>query len=337
MSLMLRRLWVALASLAASACCSSLQRMPPKSLVFEPAPAVDVRITETADVWRDDRRNREVPVRIYAPEGATTPLPVVVFSHGIGENRDSYAWLGTALAQRGYLAVHVTHAGTDRAVLERGYRHLYRAVKQKENWVNRPLDISFVLDRVADLPLADLGRIAVAGHSAGAFTSFAVAGVRTAGGETLRDERVKVIVPMSMPRLDGVIPPDGYAGIEIPVLNLTGTCDTSLIYRTFPRHRRVPFESARAGAHYLVTIEGANHDSFVTDDPRHVLIVALTDAFLRAWLLDDFDARRWFDEPGRALVLGSRLAVEARTRTPRGEADGRNGLTRVTIRPWITP
>jgi hypothetical protein len=334
---MFQRVWIALASLIASACCSTLPRMAPKSLVFEPAAPAEVRVTQRADVWRDDRRNRDVPVRIYASEGATTPLPVVVFSHGIGENRDSYAWLGKALAQRGYLAVHITHAGTDRAVLERGYRHLYRAVKQKENWVNRPLDVSFVLDRLSDLPLADLQRVAVAGHSAGAFTAFAVAGVRTAGGETLRDDRVKVIVPISMPRLEGVIPPGGYAGIEIPVLNMTGTCDTSLIYRTFPKHRRVPFESARTGSHYLVTIEGANHNSFVVDDPRHELIVSLTDAFLRARLLDDFDARRWFDEPGRALVLGSRLAVEARTRTPRGEADGRNGLTRVTIRPWITP
>jgi predicted dienelactone hydrolase len=308
------RLWIALASLLASACCSSLPKLGVKGVPFESPQRESLRVGESSENWRDERRNRDVPVRIYASEDATPPLPVVVFSHGIGENRDSYEWLGKALAQRGYLAVHLTHAGTDRAVLERGYRHLYRAVKQKENWVNRPLDVSFVLDRLSELPLADLERVAVVGHSAGAFTSFAVAGVRTAGGETLRDERVKVIVPMSMPRLDGVIPPDGYDAIDIPVLNMTGTCDTSLIYRTFPKHRRVPFESARAGRHYLVTIEGANHGSFVIDDPRHELIVALTDAFLRAWLLDDLIARRWFDEPGGTAVLGSRLAVETRLR-----------------------
>jgi dienelactone hydrolase len=308
------RLWIALASLLASACCSSLPKLGVKGVPFESPQRESLRVGESSESWRDERRNRDVPVRIYASEDAPPPLPVVVFSHGIGENRDSYAWFGKALAQRGYLAVHVTHAGTDRAVLERGYRHLYRAVKQKENWVNRPLDVSFVLDRLSELPLADLERVAVVGHSAGAFTSFAVAGVRTAGGETLRDERVKVIVPMSMPRLDGVIPPDGYDAIDIPVLNMTGTCDTSLIYRTFPKHRRVPFESARAGRHYLVTIEGANHGSFVIDDPRHELIVALTDAFLRAWLLDDLIARRWFDEPGGTAVLGSRLAVETRLR-----------------------
>jgi predicted dienelactone hydrolase len=311
------RLWIALASLLASACCSSLPKLGLKSVPFESPQRESFRGGESSESWRDERRNRDVPVRIYASEDATPPLPVVVFSHGIGENRDSYAWLGKALAQRGYLAVHLTHAGTDRAVLERGYRHLYRAVKQKENWVNRPLDVSFVLDRLAELPVADLERVAVVGHSAGAFTAFAVAGVRTAGGETLRDERVKVIVPMSMPRLDGVIPPDGYDAIDIPVLNMTGTCDTSLIYRTFPKHRRVPFESARAGRHYLVTIEGANHGSFVIDDPRHELIVALTDAFLRAWLRGDVDAQRWFEEPGRDSILGSRLSVERHTHTPR--------------------
>jgi predicted dienelactone hydrolase len=304
------RLWIALASLLASACCTSLPKLGVKSVPFESSRPESVRVSESSESWLDERRNRDVPVRIYASEDATQPLPVVVFSHGIGENRDSYAWLGKALAQRGYLAVHVTHAGTDRAVLERGYRHLYRALKQKENWVNRPLDVSFVLDRLADLPLADMQRVAVAGHSAGAFTAFAVAGVRTAGGETLRDDRVKVIVPMSMPRLDGVIPLDGYTAIDIPVLNMTGTCDTSLLYRTFPKHRRVPFESAPAGRHYLVTIDRANHASFVVDDPRHDLIIALTDAFLRAWLRDDLDARRWFDEPGGDSLFGSRVSVE---------------------------
>ena len=84
-------------------------------------------------------------------------------------------------------------AGTDRAVLERGYRHLYRAVKQKENWVNRPLDVTFVLDRLG------AKEAAIVGHSAGAFTAFAVAGLRMNDG-TLRDRRIRAAVAMSMPR-----------------------------------------------------------------------------------------------------------------------------------------
>lgn len=295
------RLFVALTAFLTSACCTSLPRLAPKKLPFPRVSEERHSVVERSEVWRDEARGRDVPVRIYGERG-----PVVVFSHGIGEDRDSYAWLGRALARNGFRAVHVTHAGTDRAVLERGYLHLYRAVKQKENWVHRPLDVTFVLDRLG------VDRAAVVGHSAGAFTAFAVAGLRTAGGETLRDRRVAVAVAMSMPRLDGVVPRDGYDAIGIPVLNLTGTCDTSIIYRTFPKHRRIPFELSHAERQFLVTMHRVNHDTFVLEGPRNGEIAALTVAFLRAWLLDDGAARAWFEEAGTGVVGDVRVAVEAK-------------------------
>jgi predicted dienelactone hydrolase len=308
------RLLIALATFAAGACCSSLPRVPERRLPFP----VSIRSEGNVEVrrfqWRDRKRSRDVPATVYVPAERSGPLPVVVFSHGIGEDRDSYAWLGEALARNGFVSVHVTHAGTDRAVLERGYRHLYRAVKQKENWVNRPLDVSFAIDSLREIPEADAHRIAVAGHSAGAFTAFAVAGLRMQEG-TLRDERVRAAIPMSMPRLDGVVPEGGYDGVAVPTLNLTGTCDTSLIYRTFPRHRRIPFESAKSSQQSLVTLQGANHDSFVVRDRHEPAIVAVTIAFLRAWLLDDRDARAWFATEGKDDVRGTALSVE-RKRAP---------------------
>src|SRR5687767_6150969 len=282
-----RRVSSLVAALFASACCTSLPRMADKQSQEPPRPLAAHEAATTSVVWRDARRNRDVPVKIYAPDGQGRS-PVVLFSHGIGEDRDSYEYVGNVLAASGFLAVHVTHAGTDRAVLERGYRHLYRAVKQKENWINRVLDVTFVLDELAGDSRADLDRVAVAGHSAGAFTAFAAAGLRTADGSTLRDPRVKVIIPISMPRLEGVVPPGGYDDIDIPTLNLTGTCDASLIYRTLPRHRRIPFEQTAATGHYLVTIGGVNHDTFSNaSDRHHTLIASLMTLFLRAFLLED--------------------------------------------------
>lgn len=298
------------AAIFASACCTSLPRVPSKQWPEPNATHSASEVTVTTASWNDARRNRAVPVRIYTPVGQSSH-PVVLFSHGIGEDRDSYRYLGEALAASGFTAVHITHAGTDRAMLERGYRHLYRAVKQKENWLNRVIDVSFVLDQLASNPRADLGRVAVAGHSAGAFTAFAAGGLRTAEGSTLRDPRVKVIVPISMPRLEGIVPSDGYDGIHIPVLNMTGTCDASLLYRTLPRHRRAPFEQTAATGHYLVTIEGANHDTFSrVSDRHHPLVATLMTWFLRGFLLGDPDARAWFDSAGRATVSGTELTVE---------------------------
>lgn len=293
------RIVAVLAALFASACCTSLPRLPAKRVAFPPlAPETD-RVPESSTVFHDAKRDRDVPVKIYGDHG-----PVVIFSHGIGENRDSYAWLGRTLARHGYRAVHITHAGTDRAVLERGYRHLYRAVKQKENWLNRPLDVSFVLDEL------HVSEAAIAGHSAGAFTAFAIAGMRLSSGETLRDPRIQVAVAMSMPRLDGVVAEGGYDDVAIPLLNVTGTCDTSIIYRTFPKHRRIPFDESHAAHQYLVTLERVNHDTFVVEDPKNAEIAAITIAFLRAYLQNDGAARAWFDDPGSGSVGKVRLALE---------------------------
>jgi dienelactone hydrolase len=307
------RIFVALAALFAGACSTSLPKLQAKRLAFPALAPRYANVTEASETLHDARRNRDVPIRTYAPANASERLPVVVFSHGIGENRDSYAWLGRALAQHGFFTVHVTHAGTDRAVLERGYLHLYRAVKQRENWINRPLDVTFVLDRLASRADVDVNRTAAVGHSAGAFTSFALAGMQSAGGESFRDPRVKVAVPMSMPRMDGVVSAGGYDAIAIPLLNVTGTRDTSLIYRTFPRHRRIPFEESHAARQYLVTLEGATHNSFVLEDERREAIIAVTAAFL----LDDAASRDWFDEPGVGRLEGVGISVERKTDSAR--------------------
>lgn len=300
------RILTILATLLTAACCTTLPRLPEKRVAFTAPAGRFAEVIETAGHFYDEKRNRDVEVRSYSPAGPRGRLPVVIVSHGIGEDRDSYAYLGRAIARHGFLAVHLTHAGTDRATLEKGYRHLYRATKDPKNWIDRALDVTFVLDQLALQPDFDVEHSAVVGHSAGAFTAFAAAGMKSPGGESLRDPRIKVIVPISMPRIAG-----NYDAIDIPVLNLTGTCDTSLIYRTFPRHRRIPFESTDAARQYLVTLQGVDHDMFsAKEDPHHEVIAAIAVAFLRAYLQDDASARAWFEDAGRSDVLGVNVAVE---------------------------
>ena len=60
----------------------------------------------------DAKRSREIPIRVYLPEEKKA-APVVLFSHGLGGNREGSAFLGKHWAMRGYVAVFLQHPGSD--------------------------------------------------------------------------------------------------------------------------------------------------------------------------------------------------------------------------------
>ena len=41
--------------------------------------------------WFDATRQRHVPLHIYAPESSNQPMPVIIFSHGLGNSRLGYS------------------------------------------------------------------------------------------------------------------------------------------------------------------------------------------------------------------------------------------------------
>ena len=68
--------------------------------------------------WTDPARRRAVPARLYWPRNGTveTPVPLIVFSHGIGGSRRDYSYLGRHWASKGYASLHVQHVGSDCAL-----------------------------------------------------------------------------------------------------------------------------------------------------------------------------------------------------------------------------
>src|SRR4051812_39599848 len=82
-----------------------------------PATAPGTFAVETLKLeWRDAKRQRDVPAKIYFPKDATGACPLIVFSHGLGGTRDGYEYLGRYWASHGYVSVHVQHLGSDDAV-----------------------------------------------------------------------------------------------------------------------------------------------------------------------------------------------------------------------------
>ena len=260
-----------------------------------------------------------MPVKIYSPSTNVAPFPVIIFSHGLGGTRDTYEYLGRHWASHGYFVVHIQHLGSDDAVwrdagLFRGTAAIRKAVADPRNAINRPKDVSFVIDELKRLnrekspyqQQLDLERIGVAGHSFGAFTALAIAGQTFAPvanpQASLADARVKAVIPMSAPvpankrRLD-----ESYANIRIPCFHMTGTKDNSPIGDTTPEERRLPFDHCQNSDQFLLTFKDGDHMVFSGRDRRpsrqerrfQELICESSTAFWNAYLRNDAKFKMW--------------------------------------------
>lgn len=124
------------------------------------------QITVLHDHSRPDLRDpsRPRPVRIYTWEPAN-PGPLVLVSHGTGGSGSDMDWLVQPLVEAGLRVVAFDHHGNNfvDGYEPEGFIHIWE----------RPLDIAFVLDA-----LADDGPVGIAGFSLGAYTAAAAAGAR---------------------------------------------------------------------------------------------------------------------------------------------------------------
>ena len=286
--------------------------------------------------WVDRERGREVPVKIYYPKTGDGPFAVIIFSHGLGSSRDGYEYLGRHWASHGYVSVHVQHKGSDSSVWQGNARPLQgmrRAAADPRNAVNRPRDITFVIDQMEamnrqDTPLKrrlDLERVGIGGHSFGAYTALAIAGqvfVLPGGREvSLSDPRVKAAIPMSAPvsRKRGQFE-TAFGQISIPCLHMTGTKDESIIGDTSAEERRIPFDHINGADQYLVIFTGGDHMIFSgrgrvnrggEKDPLFQdLIRTSSVAFWDAYLKKDARAKAWLAEGGFQALLGQDGTLE---------------------------
>ncbi len=298
-------------------------------------PQPTTKVAVVCYIWHDPTRNCDVPVQIYYPTSGNGPFPIVIFSHGLGGTRQGYEYLGRYWAGSGYVSVHVQHVGSDDSVwkgkpLDEVRGSMEAAVAKPENAINRPRDISFAIDQLlqlnsqSDTPFSgrlDGKRIAVAGHSFGAWTALAIAGEGVGPTHiSLADPRVKAAIVMSPPveksqRHDTA----AFSTIGIPVLYMTGTRDDSPIGDARAADRRIPFDHTSRAATFFINFDGADHMTFArhlrasesaNDNRFHELITKTTTAYLDAYLRDDATAKQWFVGNGIDEALGAAASVE---------------------------
>jgi predicted dienelactone hydrolase len=300
--------------------------------VLAVAVRADAPSFSTTDLtWHDAARNRDLPVRIYAPASGAGPFPVIIFSHGLGGSREGYSYLGEYWASHGFISVHVQHPGSDSGVLWPP-EQMEAAMRNIDNYINRPKDISFAIDQVTALNRApgpwqgrfDLDHIGVAGHSFGAYTTMAIAGANpvlpSGGVEKFGDPRVKAIVAMSVPPLKN----QDFAAVKIPSLHFTGTDDQiHLVRGDAVKDRRIPYDQAHGPDAYLVIFQNGTHMSFsgreglletdadkARDAKIHDLVQRGSTAFWDAYLKGDAKAADWLSKGGYAQALGARATFE---------------------------
>lgn len=222
----------------------------------------------------DGARQRPVPLRLYLPDGEA-PVPLVLFSHGLGGSRLGYSYLGQHLASHGVASLHVQHVGSDRSLWSGAALTLLFRLREaagEDEAMARVHDLRFALDRVLAEPrLAgrlDAGRIAAAGHSYGANTAMLAGGaqvVRQGRPLPLHDERLRGLLLLSAPPFHGegdlapVLGP-----VRLPSLHVTTTEDEIKVpgYHSDTSDRLAVYQAMGSARKALAVFAGGSHSIF---------------------------------------------------------------------------
>jgi dienelactone hydrolase len=226
--------------------------------------------------WLDESRARAVPVRLYLPRAASReqPVPLVVFSHGIGGSRAGYSYLGRHWAAQGFASLHLQHVGSDRNLWLGNPLTLpgrLQDAAQEREALARVGDLRFALDRLlaaAEAELIDRDRIAAAGHSYGANTTLLAVGARVERDGrplALRDPRLRAAIVISAPPFYGEPAPERVLGsVEVPSLHITATDDVIRVpgYYSPASDRVAVFEATGGRRKTLAVFDGGSHSMF---------------------------------------------------------------------------
>lgn len=264
-------------------------------------------------IFRDHQQGREVPLTILYPLGRVPAggFPAVVVSPGLGARAHATRYLERHLASHGYIVLCPTHQGSDWLAVFR--RTPFGAFSRRE-LLTRISEVSLAVQLLQNGRLpdhicrrADRDRLALVGHSFGALTVQAVAGVPVldpAGQQLpLGDPRFRAFVCMSpygdsFPAQRLGMTAEGYARIDRPILFMSGDRDDLWTVGRGPNTHLGPYRWVSSAHRYHLLISDTKHSDFSEVLGRikkrtATMVNSTTVAFLDAYCGEDPEARRY--------------------------------------------
>ena len=286
--------------------------------------------------WRDDKRERTMPVRIYVPKlnaasavnkadafETTTLFPVIIFSHGLGGSIAGGKTWGQHWASHGFIVVHLQHIGSDESVWK-GKRETaaigdMKSAMSMTNLGLRVGDVHFAIDEIIKrakekdklFALADTTKIGMSGHSFGAQTTLSVAGQNSpaARGQTGLDKRIRAAIALSPNARNKTNLDKQFGDIRMPFFSITGSLDGSVLNdQTEVVHRTLPYKHMPANDKYLLVLAEGDHMIFGGHNPTarraaqprdneiQRLVKSATLAFWQSTLNADAKATEWLKD-----------------------------------------
>jgi predicted dienelactone hydrolase/ABC-type amino acid transport substrate-binding protein len=237
--------------------------------------------------------NYDFSVDAYLPQKLSQTAPIVIISHGFGSLKDNFVSIAEHLASYGFIVFVPDHVGSDLSYRENYLQGKLNTLLSPVEFLNRPQEISFLIDRLEELAATDsqwnkllnLEQIGVMGDSLGAATVLSLAGAEldyarleeTCNQENvifnlslylqcraqylppenfnLGDPRIKAALA-AHPLASGIFGPEGMSQIDIPLLITAGSDDLVAPVVTEQIH---PFVWVNSKPKYLALFKPGTH------------------------------------------------------------------------------
>jgi predicted dienelactone hydrolase len=298
----------------------------------------------------DTSRSKNIPIKVHYPK-ENGKYPLIVISHGAGGNRDTHYGLADHLASFGYVVFCLEHIGSNTKSLQSSFRimkNLKTMIHNGEEVLGRPKDVSFIIDQAIIFNekndilknKIDIENIGVLGHSFGAYTSMAIAGIKpvldwleprkeykTGLAPDMRDKRVKACIALSP---QGIGTPffkeESFHSLAIPLMGITGTED-KLLGGISSTSRYNAFEYwPENGNHIFIWLNQVQHLDFTDNEGKETkgiktknqkevqkIVRASSLLFFNQHLKNDDEAKQLLSDEGLIPYLGKNInSIEVR-------------------------